>query len=273
MLRKRARLYLRELYYLSLRVAAPLRGAVMPYRFSADRYPGSFLARPCGGDLRSGPLPRRVFVLWTGSNPLTPNRARNLEMMREQLGVPVVLVTPDTVQEWILPEHPLHPAYDHLSLVHRSDYLRAYLLHHHGGGYADIKRPTSDWRAVFDRMDADLGAWICSYGEVGPGAVALLEGRLGKDLLGNWHQVVGCGAIIARPGSPFTSTWLGEVESRLDAHTADLQVAPGGVRGDEPGYPLRWTEIMGDVYQPLQLEYLQHVRRDDELLPSFRDYL
>ena len=50
-------------------------------------------------------------------------------------------MTPANLQDWVVAGHPLHPAYNDLSLVHRSDYLRAYLLHHHGGGYCDLKRP------------------------------------------------------------------------------------------------------------------------------------
>ncbi|MEU5467039.1 hypothetical protein [Kocuria salsicia] len=49
------------------------------------------------------------------------------------------LVTPENLSDWVLPQHPLHRAYENLSLVCRSNYLRASLTHHHGGGYCDLK--------------------------------------------------------------------------------------------------------------------------------------
>ena len=59
--------------------------------------------------------------------------------------IPVLLVTPDDLAAYVLPEHPLHEAYEGLSFVHRSDYLRCYFLNFHGGGYADIKPFHTGW--------------------------------------------------------------------------------------------------------------------------------
>ena len=79
----------------------------------------------------------RVLFL-TGHNEMSANRQRCLASMKENIGVPLILITPDNLQEYILDSHPLHEAYPYLSNVHKSDYLRAYFMHHHGGGYADI---------------------------------------------------------------------------------------------------------------------------------------
>lgn len=60
-------------------------------------------------------------------------------VLREWIGLPVELVTPKNLSDWVLPQHPLHRAYENLSLVCCSKYLRVSLTHHHGGGYCDLK--------------------------------------------------------------------------------------------------------------------------------------
>lgn len=57
-----------------------------------------------------------------------------------QKTIPFHLITLDSLPPWIDPEIPLHPSFDHLSTIHRSDYLRCYFMHVHGGGYTDIKQ-------------------------------------------------------------------------------------------------------------------------------------
>ncbi|MGS1085616.1 hypothetical protein [Micrococcus luteus] len=47
---------------------------------------------------------------------------------------------------------------------------------------------------------------------------------------------------------------------------------PGGIRGEVVGYPVSWTDILGKVFQPLQLKYLDHIRVDDRLLLEFENY-
>ena len=52
-----------------------------------------------------------IYVFWTGTNPITDNRntcLQNLEIISE---TKVILVTPDNLNEFILPSEPLHPAY------------------------------------------------------------------------------------------------------------------------------------------------------------------
>ncbi len=251
------------------RIYSPLR----PYRYRPERYRRSFLNRKPPEIHAESKLPRRVFVIWTGENPLTPNRERNLEQLRSRLGVPVELVTPQNLDEWLAPDHPLHDAYQHLSLVHRSDYLRAYLLHHHGGGYCDIKAPLVSWLSAFDRIEADPDAWLASYQELNASSAVRLAGRLGVDIAMHHRRLVGMGGMLARSHTPFTAEWLREVERRLDYFAPQVQEFPGGVRGDVVGYPVSWTDLLGKIYHPLQLKYLDHVRQDQDLLLDFTEYM
>ena len=93
-----------------------------------------------------------VFCAWTGRNAMSADRSAALQSLMLNIGCPVVLLTPDTLTNWVLPEHPLHPAYPYLSLTHKADYLRVYMMYHHGGGYTDIKRVTRNWRPLFEAL-------------------------------------------------------------------------------------------------------------------------
>ena len=100
---------------------------------------------------------------------MTHNRTAALsQLRRDNPFLEVVLVSPDNLVEWLIPDSPIHPAYERLSLVHRSDYLRSYLMHHHGGGYADIKRDYGDLTPCFDRLENSNRQWLLGYPESAP---------------------------------------------------------------------------------------------------------
>lgn len=279
---KQARRALSAKKWQTLTAVTPALSEIRPYRYDAQRYAGrnrgkeghelAFLHMDPPADTSPSELPRRVFVLWTGENPMTANRARNFNRLREVIEVPVVLITPSSLQEWLVPGHPLHPAYKYLSLVHRSDYLRAYLMHHHGGGYIDLKEPLDSWEAAFDRAQADPTAWVTSYGEINAKASARFPGPMGRDIALYWKQLIGTSAMIVRSHTPFTGEWLREVERRLDSLTSRLAENPGDVRLGGSGYPVSWTDLLGKIYQPLQLKYFERIRVDNDLLVGFSEY-
>ena len=62
------------------------------------------------------------------------------------------MITPTTRPYFILPDHPLHPAFPYLSLVHQADYMRTYMMRYYGGGYSDIKHVHFDYQPYFDRL-------------------------------------------------------------------------------------------------------------------------
>lgn len=242
----------------------------VPFRYRPDRYTGTFLAASATPSEPSV-LPRRVFVVWTGDNPLTPNRARNLELIRERIGVPVELVTPQTIQHWLVDGAPLHRTYSQLSLIHRSDYLRGYLMHHHGGGYLDIKEPLGSWSASFAQMASDPDCWVTSYSSSHANWIGKLKGRLGRDILVHYRLMFGKSGFLMRSHTPITTEWMAEMDRRLDTAADELARHPGGVFGTTD-YPLSWTDLLGRVLDPLTLKYLPHVRYDERLLLDFEDY-
>ncbi len=250
------------------------RQARNPRPFPRVKYADAWFAQdtPARPVERGEPVPRRIFVVWSGSNPLTPNRSRNLDLIRAvNAGTEVVLVTPDTLDDWLVPGHPLPPEYPHLSLVHRSDVLRCYLLHHHGGGYADIKRPLHPWAAAFDRLEAS-DAWLLGYTEVYQLQIPAVGGELYRDLRRASRQLLGYGGLIARAGTPLTTEWDQRVREVLSERAPALAAHPGNVRGDNPGYPIGWTEVLAHIVAPLTWKYQQHVLHDERVLPELRRY-
>lgn len=250
----------------------------LPYRFDPethrDRY-GSyprmyFLHRYAPQYERiQEEVPRRIFAFWTGENALSANRERCLREMRQvHDDLEIVLVTPENLNSWVLEEFPLHPAYRHLSLIHRSDYLRAYFMAHHGGGYADIKTPTHSWSAAFDALQASPDTWLAGYPERSSRSCGGDDyTRLGRDIHRHYGSLVGFGGFIMRGRTPFGYEWMQELNRRLDYFHEELAQHPGGVWGDTPGYPLRWVDVGSDVFHPLQLKYLQHVTQREDILP------
>lgn len=250
------------------------RQARWPHQFQPERHPESwFSADFPQRDVQAGErVERRVFCLWTGVNEMPERRRTNLaHLIKTQQGVDVMVVSPATLGDWLVPGFPLHPTYEHLSLVHRSDYLRAYLLHHHGGGYADIKSPRSPWLEVFAAFEASA-FWLAGYTEAHRLLVPLVGGPLERDLRRASRQLLGYGTLIARPRTALTEGWMDRVHAVLDAHADALERSPGNTRGDNVGYPLRWTEILADVVAPLTWRFQDHVMHDDRLKPVLRRY-
>jgi hypothetical protein len=243
------------------------------YEFQPGQFRRSFVnwdaPTAIGG---AGPLSRRVYCFWTGPNELTSARLESLEAMRAGIGVPVLLVTPDNLDEIVVAEHPLHSAYEALSYVHRSDYLRAYVMHHHGGGYSDIKVPQTDWTQFFDAMDADPSIWETGYPENGSLWIAKQTGNLGRELRRRHHMLPGGGAFVMRPHTQLSTEWLAEVERRIGYYADSLTQHPGGVKGDDPLYPISWNRLLAQVHHPLALKHHAHVRVTSLLTPGLSDY-
>ena len=108
-------------------------------------------------------LNKVVYVLWTGNNKMSEKRKKCYESIKKNIGVPVILITPKNLHKYILKDYPLHPAYEYLSLNHRSDYLRTYFMHVHGGGYTDIKQTNVNWLPFFKKLESKNDKWCSGY--------------------------------------------------------------------------------------------------------------
>jgi hypothetical protein len=193
--------------------------------------------------------PYVLTCFWTDETPMPARRQHRLQELRASASpVRIRVLTPDTIPSLQRPGAPFHPAYPYLSAVHRADYLRAYLIHFHGGGYTDVKSYMP-------------GSWVNAFRE--------MDAR--PDILLSWRHPGG--AMIGRPNTELTRRWYAEVCRRLDQHLPALMAYPGRPppfthSALDPAYPLRWTEIMGEVLTPLLAEYSTRVLGDS--IPIFR---
>lgn len=206
---------------------------------------------------------RTLFCLWTGDEVMSNNRLQAIWSIFSNTGCSVAFVNRNTLAEWVNPEHPLHPAFPYLSSTHKADYLRCYLMHHYGGGYTDIKLTTKKWGGFFDEIERSE-MWALGYTEL-PHGIPHVEGAFG-DLLRKSHaDLIGLCAFIFKKNTRLTSTWLAQTERLLDAKLPLLKQFPAQHPLDQSGvilptgepscYPLRWAEMLGEIFHPLVYEY------------------
>ena len=219
-----------------------------------------------------GEVPRKIFCFWTGSNEMSHQRKNAYDLLVKNAGVEVVLITPKNLKEYILPGNPLHPCFEYLSLVHKADYLRCYFMHHYGGGYSDIKGTRKNWDKLFDILEKNTDKWVVGYREIGERGVAPVEGLLGDAIRKHWHLLNGNCSYIFKPSTPFTHEWHAELHRRLDGFHGDLKLNPGNIMGDNPGYPISWTGILGDIFHPLCLKYANRLIYANRIKPILTDY-
>jgi hypothetical protein len=236
---------------------------------SSDQFPSGFDA------LQS----RTVFCLWTGHEIMSENRLRAIWTIFNNTGCPVAFVNSSTICEWVKPESALHPAFPYLSSTHKSDYLRCYLMHHYGGGYTDIKPTTRKWGEFFDQLE-NTDQLALGYTELAHG-IPHIEGEFG-DLLRRSHaELIGLCAFIFKKGTPLTERWLEQTERLLDAKLPMLKQHPArhcqdqaGVvlpNGETSSYPLRWAELLGEIFHPLIFEFRQSLIKAP-IEPIFGEY-
>lgn len=209
-------------------------------------------------------MERAIFCFWTGKNPITEQRKKSLEEMPQITECKVYYITPKLLPNWILPEAPLHPAYEYLSAVHKADYLRCYFMRYYGGGYSDIKVPTGSWKAAFDELENNPDLWAVGYPEGSPTDLANIDDRdLYRKMQAVYSKMIGNGSYVCKKGTPLVVEWLEEVHRILDAKLEKLRNYPAphprAMQQADPNYVLKWTEICGNVFHPLVYKYLDHV--------------
>ena len=204
-------------------------------------------------------LSRNVYCVWAGNDDMSPNRKRCLAQFKTVCGCNVIVVNLSNLQEYIVEEQPLHPAFAYLSLTHKADYLRTYIMHFHGGGYSDIKQTTDSWVHAFERLDADCNKWVCGYPEVSHGVAY-------DPVKSKWQELVGNCAYICKPKTPFTTEWYNAMVALLDERLERLKLYPathpqeqGESSIGHKGYPIEWNEMLGRIFHRLNNKYKDHI--------------
>lgn len=150
----------------------------------------------------------------------------------------IILVDPDNLSEYI---DVVHPAYEFLSYVHRSDYLRCELLHRYGGIYLDMDtlcfrglRPLYELLAYYDFVNQDASAW---------------GGIVGNSAFGPTRRF-----------SNATSQWSSVLARHLDMRLPELR-SFRELNDDPRTDPLRWEEILKEILAPV----LWNLRKSGQL--------
>jgi hypothetical protein len=206
---------------------------------------------------------RTIFCIWSGQEALSANRLQALWTIFNNTGCPVVYLTANTIDTWVKPGFPLHPAFRYLSSTHKSDYFRVYLMHHYGGGYTDIKITSQHWGTFFDQLETS-DSHALGYAEL-PHGMPHISGEFGDTLRQRHSELIGLCAFIFRKGSVFTHQWLEATHRLLDEKLPLLEKNPAQHPQDQSGvilptgeasaYPLRWAEMLGEIFHPIAFEY------------------
>jgi hypothetical protein len=203
---------------------------------------------------------KTIVCFWTGDNQITYNRVNSLDNLINISQANVLLITKEILNDFILEEHPLHPAYEYLSETHKSDYLRTYFMHFHGGGYSDIKPTTGSWKESFEFMadPANEHVYICGYPEIETGVAV-------DDYSDYWNELIGNNCYICKPNTPFTNEWYTSMISLLDTKLEELKKNPASDPRDckekGTGYPIEWNEMLGRIFHRVCYKYRDHIHR------------
>ena len=165
--------------------------------------------------------------------------------------------------------YPIHKSFNLLSGVHKSDYMRAYLLHYYGGGYHDIKHRDDSWQDCWSDWLFDENIWI--YGRRENNRRAIGYPPNARHIQNHYNKLVTMGWVICKPNTTYTETLLHKIDDVLDKKYSELVAHPGynsaGYYHENPfqmveenNYPLRWLEILGEIYHPLMLQYTIHIK-------------
>ncbi|CAJ1447475.1 unnamed protein product [Effrenium voratum] len=189
--------------------------------------------------LQKGKLHRVVWMCWTGNNPMPAHLQLCMQTVRRNSGLPVILITPQNVVEYV-PDP--HPAYQFLHLAHRADYLRCYLLHNYGGIYLDADticlqslEPLYDLveNGQFDAVGYDGAAWgeLIGISDMGP----------------------------FRPNTELTQLWFNALHGRLEEKMPAIRSQRTDV--------FYWQEILRDVFVPVSLIHNKRVSKASCIFP------
>lgn len=195
---------------------------------------------------------KKVYCFWTGRNPMSEQRAQCLETMKQNIGVPVELISWRQLPNYILDNAPLHEGFRYLSCNHKSDYLRCYFSHFYGGGYSDIKWyiPQNNWNLCFDiinqfpqievigQAERILGSPIKEYNS---------PDNLPK-MLANCY-------FIVRPRSEFSTAWYTRLIESMDYYLPVLREHPATEPFGGKDYKVPWSALMGMIFHQTLMEF------------------
>lgn len=226
-------------------------------------------------------VPQIIWCYWEGAT-MSKNRVLSLKILEKNIGVPVVLLSRESFKKFLKPEHSLPRAFEKLSIVHRSDYIRAYLMHYYGGGWHDIKATECDFSPSWEEFE-NPNTWLIGRPE-SPNGAARVTDKLGRFMPDFYKELVAVPAWVARPNTPLTHEVLMGIEKYILDNAELLEKYPARhprekftptthviakywnilkkvFEGRNPFYPIPWT-LFGNFFHPAVLEFSQHISKN-----------
>jgi hypothetical protein len=209
-------------------------------------------------------IDRKIYCVWVGENTaMNENRINGLESIRKNSGVEVVLVNNDNLNSFVKEGHPIHEGFKYLSDVHKSDYLRCYLMHHYGGGYSDIKPCSWDWNIYFDRLEKGYDYGVGAPEDEGPLSTPLI---IRKEYGDHWDKMISADLFIFKPYTVFTSYWYTQMMQRMDENLVPLKKNPATTSREAADtvvtkYPIRWAGILCEIFHPLCVNFTDRISK------------
>ncbi|WP_157971996.1 hypothetical protein [Pleomorphovibrio marinus] len=223
-------------------------------------------------------VPKVMWCYWSGGE-MVKSRKKSFECLIKHIGIPVFLVNKRNFRRLEVSDIPIHPAFELLSAVHQSDYVRAYLWHFYGGAWHDIKATKVSFSKSWANFK-DPEVYLVGRPEYPNGPARVLDNR-GRWMPDYWKDLVSVIAWIGRPQTPFSEEVLKNFHFILDQHIDLLRKNPGRhprekrieplhglrrqlikvsyyFRGRDVAYPLPWT-LFGNIFHPLNLQFHSHV--------------
>lgn len=216
----------------------------------------------------------KLWCFWADQKTMSPSRKNALHILENSCDVDLILVTNQNYKKYESPEFPIHPAYEFLSDTHKADYMRFYLCHTLGGGYADIKPFTFSWKCYYELINQDTD--LVGSPELHPTHVAFPEYQQHyRDLISVHH-------FVMKQNSVISNSIMDEIHDILDTNLSMLKKNPGHYHPravnktiDKSGvfqpdhdsyigvtdYPLKWNEICGAVFHKVQYEHKQRINK------------
>ena len=223
-------------------------------------------------------VPYIIWCYWEGEE-MRGNRKLSYEYLVKNIQVPIFLITPENLSSLIKPEAPLPEEYNYLSAVHRSDYIRAYMMHYYGGGWHDIKATTVSYKDVWEEF-SDENTWIVGRPEVAKGAAKVTD-EWGNYMPNHYRDLIAVPSWVVRPKTALSLEILNGMNRILKINAEKLKSYPAKhnrecklqannwfkkllytlkflYQGRSIHYPIEWT-YFGNQFHPAILKYKEHV--------------
>lgn len=223
-------------------------------------------------------VPFVIWCYWEGGE-MNKNRSLSFSYLQKNIGVPVCLITPQNISKFLLPEYPLPESLTYASIVHRSDFIRAYLMHFYGGGWHDIKATLVSFADCWE-LFKDENIYLIGRPESFKGA-AKVSNENGIYMPDVAADLVSVPAWIARGNTALSKTIYQNLQALFlknadllkkgpAKHPREKYIKPKNFfhklaillkylySGRNPKYPLPWT-VFGNIFHPAVYKFRNHV--------------